>query len=91
MSALTTENDQCEKMTDNERSSSRNDSKCMVLHDGRAANTPEQTLLHTTLKADDSDLGRRLQSWRLDIRLDQGTNDSRVRYPQGPRGRTPTE
>jgi hypothetical protein len=63
----------------------------MVFHDGRAANTPEESLLHSTLKADDCNLGRRLPSWRLDILLDQGTKDSRVRYLQGPRGRTPTE
>ncbi len=39
----------------------------MVLHNGRTANTPEESLLHSTLETDDGDLRRRLQLWRLDI------------------------
>ena len=41
----------------------------MVFHDGCTADTPEESLLHSTLKADDCNLRRRLQLRRLDIRL----------------------
>jgi hypothetical protein len=64
----------------------------MVFHNGRTANTSEESLLHPTLKPDDRDLWRRLQSWRLDRQLDPCNKGlSRVRYPQEPCGRTATE
>ena len=63
----------------------------MILHDGRTANTSEESLLHSTFEPDNRDLRRRLQSWRLDGPFGQYNKGlSRVLYRQGPCGRIAT-